>query len=322
MEGLCNFYADRENPFTRNLFPFRPESTHVDISEVTFSERQQTHEVRSIGIPHAELDAWLSKNQTAGTQGSLRVVWVTRHQDANAWSYGIRKSDLEKVLKCFRIEKAFHYGYTGEAGIADFSDGHGKENIHTYSVFVSNFLGLAWAYNANSGTTQAVCWGDPWITSQMKRLITHQKSLCSHPTALELFTAVVLEERIDRDLLRKIHEIRRVEIRTGYQGWTTVETTPAEGDYAALSAMMSGCAVTLVGIKRIGRIIDELLRCHSNFPEHQSIYTNNSPDQNVQLVIASMRECEKTLKMRLVMQEVQVDWLLQRAQIQQAAVSF
>lgn len=326
MDGLCNFYADRESPYSRNLFPFRSVSTELAVSGVTFNESQQAHEIHHTDIPHAQLDAWLARDQNSraynqGRPSIFRIVWINRNKDTNGWSYEIRKADLEKILECFQIERAFQYIYTAEAGIADFPDVHGNSNIHTHCVFISNFFGVAWAYNSDSGTTEAVCWGDPWIIFQMQRLLNHQMALCGHATALEVFAITVLQERIDRDLLSKINEIRSVEIRTGYHDWAILETAPAEGNYAALSAKMSGCAAFLAGVRRLTRVIDEFLRCHTSFLEHQHTYTNNSTDSKVQLVNASMRECKKTLKRRLAMQEVQLDFLLQRTQIQLTAVS-
>lgn len=64
---------------------------------------------------------------------------------------------------------------------------------------------------------------------------------------------------LDRDLDREVKGIAAVENRTRYQGFKHTSVAIAKGDHASLSERMSGCAVSLAGLERISKVLNEFL---------------------------------------------------------------
>ncbi len=122
---------------------------------------------------------------------------------------------------------------------------------------------------------------------------------------------------LDRDLDREVKSIAAVENRTRYHGFRNTSVGIAEGDYASLSERMSGCAMSLAGLERISKVLNEFLG-------EISIHTQCcgfKDDPKLGNVNLKVDECVETLKRRLKMQNIQIDYLSRRVEVQLRAVS-
>lgn len=131
---------------------------------------------------------------------------------------------------------------------------------------------------------------------------------------------LMLEKLLERDLDALTHNIAMVENRTGYHGWTTLPTGAAEGDYATLSAKMSGSGTSLAGLKRIAKVLREIIGfiCQCSPQKGSGVTSTDSQHQDAEF---AKQECLTVLKSRLTMHEIETDFLLHRTQIQITAVS-
>lgn len=108
---------------------------------------------------------------------------------------------------------------------------------------------------------------------------------------------------LDRDLNGEVKSIAAVENRTRYHGFKNTSVGIAEGDHASLSERMSGCAVSLAGLERIIKVLNEFLAKIFIYSQRYGIIGNPKLEE----VNSKAEECIETLKRRLEMQTIQID---------------
>jgi hypothetical protein len=145
--------------------------------------------------------------------------------------------------------------------------------------------------------------------------------LIGHPISLVYMTVMILGEIVISRLVQQSWTIDEVENRTGFHAWRESQSGIAKGDYAALSARMSGCAVSLALDHRTSKFEQEVLSFASQFSSQHSFDTSGFQDLQVQRIMRPIRECEDTLKGRVASQDIEIDYLVQRTQNQLTAAS-
>lgn len=323
IDGLYNFYKDHGVPY--NSYDFSIICDDVEITETTKANDITAQAIKTRRLPNSELETWLLDNSTSRTtttepSSQFQMAWIPLIKDSNPWRYQIRKSSFDLVLYNFQIEAAVGYCSTATAGLANFEVSTEEGVIQNYSIFLSDLLTVSWSYNSRNRRTRGVCLGDPWIISTSQNLLKYQTSLLSHPMALGYIVAMVLGHLVDRDLLREKRIVAEIENRTGYHGWKQSFAGIAKGDYGTLSARMSGCATSLSGLKRITKVLGQTLKFVA-MPSKQEGDTLRLSTEQTQITEQIRGDPEIILTQRLEVQEIQLDFLIRRAEIQLTAVS-
>ena len=313
MEGLCAFVLDRAT--VHPSFCFNETSDKLDVSEIWPSHTPD--ELQRTQIRDVDVELWLNK-EPSEISALLRFVWVRLHKEVRPWQFDIRESSLFAILGNFQIEEAYKYGFTSPASFA-FMPVHQTEqpNMLVFSLCMPELFAIAWKYDVRTGGTAAVFWADEWITETIQYIMNQQKAWARHPLFLALIASIMLGYLLDRDLDREMQSIAAVENRTRYHGFKYSSVGVAEGDYASLSQKMSGCAVSLAGSERIHSVLDEFLGDISFYSEK---YGAND-DPKLKSVTVEADKCVETLKRRLKMQKIQIDYLSRRVGVQLTAVS-
>ncbi len=316
MEGLSTFVLDRATLYSS--FCFNEQSDKFDVSEIQPS--RTSHELHSTQISDVSLGLWLTKDSPGETEAPtlLRLVWVRLHKDARPWQFNVRRSSLYAVLEKFKITDAYRYGFTSPGSFAMIPVDQKKHpNMLIFSLCMPDLFAVSWNYDVSSGRTEGCFWASEWVSETMKDTMSRQKGWAQHPLFLALVASVTLGYLLDRDLDREVKSIAAVENRTKYHGFKYSSVGVAEGGYASLSQKMSGCAVSLAGSERIHKILNEFLADITFYSQRYGV--NDEVDSGS--VNLEVGKCVETLKRRLKMQKIQIDYLSRRVEVQLTAVS-
>ncbi|KAK0111634.1 hypothetical protein ONS95_001979 [Cadophora gregata] len=312
MEGLCNFYADHGVRYTSHAF--NSSCQDFEVTDALIGAETTRIPVETTRLLSSNVDNWLRAQERSS---GLHLVWVPLLKDTIPWRYDIRESNFDAISKHFHVEKALRYGSTAAAGFANFQTG----NVKSYSAFLSDLLVFAWSFDTSTGATRGICLGDPWIISTAQNLLQYQSALIGHPMAVGYMFIIILGTLMDRDLLRENRNIAEVENRTGYHGWKKSFVGVAKGEYATLSARISGCATSLAGQERIAKVSQEALAFVSTMSsEHHMQGYSQFLQERISLSAKTRKELDTILGTRLDVQESQLKFLNQRSQIQLTAV--
>ena len=316
MDGTCCFVLD--NAAVYPSFCFDEKSKKITVSEIRASI--PSYEGSRIQVPNVDVGCWLTKDELCETGNSaiLRLVWIPLHKKVRPWQLGICKASLDAVLKEFKIAEAYRYGFTSPANFA-IVPGCQTDDADTlvFSLCMPDLFAVAWKYDARSGRTDGVCWAPDWISQTMQDFLSRQKGWVRHPLFLALGACVMLVYLLDRDLAREVMNVTAVENRTRYHGFKHTSVGIARGDYASLSQRMSGCAVSFAGLERIYKVLNEFLGDLSFYMQRYGV----SDDHGSESINLEMDRCVKTMERRLKMQKIQIDYLVQRVEVQLTAVS-
>ena len=319
MDDFCTFVFDRS--FVTLFWRFNEESDKLDISEIY--SHHNSYEVQTRQIPNVDVGAWLTKDFPYETKppALLRLVWIPLHQEISPWQFQIRKSSLDRILQDFEIEEAYKYSFTSPGSFLNIPVCREDDSdTLKFSMCMRDVFAVAWKYDTRSGRTESICWADDWALEAMRDAMSHQKGWAQHPLFLALVASVMLGYLLDRDTVRMVQNIAAVENRTGYHGFkhSTVTVFPgATGDYASMSATMSGCAVTLAGMDRIQKVLNEFLGDISSYSQRCRV----NDDSSLGGINLEVDKCVETLKRRLKMHKIQIDYLTRRDEVQLTAVS-
>lgn len=315
MEGLNAVVLDRAalHPY----FCSNESSDELEVSEIR--PLHPSHELKKRQIPNVDVGPWLRTELPYEAEASplLRLVWVRLHKDVHPWQLNIRKSNLDAVLENFKIGEVYRYSFTSPSSFAIMPASqteHSKSLV--FSLFMPDLFAIAWTHDAGSRRTEGICWADDWISEAMQDIVSHQKGWVRHPFFLALVVSVMLGNLLDRDLDREVKRIAAVENRTRYHGFKHTSVGIAEGDYASLSRRMSGCAVSLLGLERIFKVLNEFL---SEISLHSQNYGVDGDSKMVDIDL-EVNGCVETLKRKLKMQKIQIDFLSGRVEVQLTAV--
>ena len=316
MEDLCAFLLNHAAVYPS--FCFNENSDALNVSEIW--PFHPSHGVQRTHISDFDVGNWLTGTPPHENESSalLRLVWVRLHKNVRPWQLNIRKSSLDAVLETFNIAQAYRYSFTSPGTFATMPVGQtARSNTLVFSLCMPDLFAVIWTHDAASGKTEGVCWADDWISETMQDIMNHLKEWAVHPLFLALVVSVMLGYLLDRDLDRDVKSIAAVENRTRYTGIKHTSVGIAEGDYPSLSERMSGCAVSLAGLERISKVLDGFLGEISIRSQQYGV----KDDPKLKYVSLKVDECVETLKRRLKMQNIQIDYLSRRVEVQLRAVS-
>ena len=296
---------------------FSEESDKLEVTEIWPSH--YSYELQRTQIPDANVGLWLTKSSLDETKAPplLRLVWVRMRGDQRFDKLDTRKSSLDTVLKNFELEEAYRYSFVSPASFALMPV---RQTEHsdtlTFSLCSIPFFGIAWKHDARSGRTEGVFWGYDWAYETMCRMVNKTKEWAQHPLFLALVASVMVGNSLDEVLATESFEISAVEARTKYHGYTNIAVEIAQGDYTSLSQRMSACAGVLAAVERDHKILNEFLIDISLHSQRYDVGDNPS-SRKVRLEV---EDCVETLKRRLKMQKIRLDFLTRRVEIQLTAV--
>lgn len=315
MNGFCAFVFDRAA--VHPSFCFNESSDNLEVSEIYASPA--SYQLQILQVPGVDVEAWLTREAPyeSPMPALLRLVWIPLHKEVRPWQLDTQKCSLDTFVKNFQVEEAYKYSFTSPACFAVIpACRRGGSDTRTFSLCIPDLFAVAWRNDTRSGKTEGVCWAPGWITETMQDLMSLQKEWARNPLFLALVASVMLAYLLDRDLTREAMSIAAVENRTKYHGFKDTFVGIAKGDYASLSQRISGCAVLLAGLERICKVLNEFLSDISSHAQRYGIKDN--PRSGT--ISMEVDECIETLKRRLKMQKIQIDYLSRRVEVQLTAV--
>ena len=306
-----NFVLDSANRYHQIGFSEEPDK--LEVIEIRPSDN--SHELQRMQISDANVGLWSTRNSLDETEAPalLRLVWVRRRDG----EVDTRRSSLDTVLKNFELEEALRYSFAIPAVFALMPV---RQTEHsdtlTFLLCVRSLLGIAWKHDTRSGRTEGVFWGNHWNYQTMWHMMNKTKEWARHPLFLALVVSVMLGNLLDESLDTENVNISAVEARTKYHGYTDIGVEIAHGDYTSLSQRMSACAGLLAVTERDHKVLDEFLI-------HISLYSQRydvGDDPSSRKVRLEVEDCVVTLKRRLNMQKIRLDFYTRRVEIQLTAV--
>lgn len=326
MDWLCAFHRDRGLDFQAGTHS--EDAEDITISEVVEHDGYHTSQVATTKLSRTNLKNWLEPGCHSGIGESytprMRLVWVTLLNDLSPWQFDIRESDLQRISTGFGIEVAYRYCDSFATGLAAFGDGPAdKSRVASYCIFMPDLFKLAWCWDRRSGLVQGICCGDSWLISALQSILDYQDIRESNPMVPAITAVVTLGHLLDRDLHSLNNNIAMVENRIGFHGWQKTSTGIAQGDYAVLSARVSGINTSLAGLQRISSFIKEGLAFiqKSRDADSRDTPAKDPPCASQRGIVQDSKGGTHTiLQHRLRMQDIQIEFLLRRTKTQLTAV--
>lgn len=271
--------------------------------------------VEDVVIPSDSVTRWMlsmrlgthadGPGQNGRRQLALRLVLIPILIDHAPHHLGIRRETFEEILNQMGLKELYHYGASGCITLSKF-DGYVNEEplppllgrcprSQAFTVFIADYFGLWSRYDPALHATQGICMGTPTGSPKFVRHALAQfKFLITQPARFMPFvTAVALTCSLERRLESAMKSVAEVENRTGHYGWDVSRFGPAAGDFANLSARMSGLASTLAAIVRINRTTEQVLETLAHDGELKGPVTNNEEPEGGR----SARELDQLLNL-------------------------
>lgn len=301
-----------------NALSFSEQPDKLEVFEIRPSH--SSHELHGTQTPDANVGHWSTQNFLNETEAPalLRLMWVPMQYGPRGLILDTRKSSLDILLKNFELEEPYRYSFTWPTFFALMSAPQTEQsNTLVFSLCSPNNFGVAWKHNVTSGKTEGVFWMYGWAYKTLWRVIKKMKAWARHPLFLALAASVMLGDLLDDLLDGANHTINVVETRTRYHGFDDTTAEIAEGDFTSLSQRMSGCAGSLALIERDHKFLTKILDDISLYSQRY----DGSDDPGLRKVRFEMEHCVETLKSKLKMQKIELDYLSRRVEIQLTAVS-
>ena len=293
---------------------YSEEPNMLEVFEIRFSD--SSYELHRLRMPDAAVGLWSTQNffTETGAPAVLRLVCV---RIRGAWDFDTRGSSLDILLENFKLEKAYRYSMALPAVFTPVPV-HQTEHSDTatFSLCTPWGFGIAWKHDDRSGRTEAVCWGNDWSDGAMWRVMNQTKAWARHPLFLALVASIMLGKLMDDYLDTESTNIKGVEARTRYHGFSDLATKITEGDYNSLSQKMSGCAGILALLERTYKVLNEFLGDMSLYSQRYDV----DDDPSLRGIRLEVEECIETLRKRLKVQKIELDYLSQRVEVQLTAV--
>ena len=316
MDGLGDFLGSSDLTLQETRYG---QGDGVEISKIL--SRRNKLEVETRTIANVDLVPWMKQCTTVAggnslTSGTINIVWIRRNFEYDARTCNITKSNQEQLLDHLGLRKVFQLvpdrGFISLQG----SKQHSTRK-QSFALSISTGFVLAWTYDLIEGRSEAICWGDDIYdpAPRIRNVMQSQQSLTSHPMFLGFVAAVVLSQSIQDSLKSTREAINQVESRTQHSPFGATRT--AVGSYASLSARMSAEATSLATLERDTTILREVLESLTGYHWPHGIQQPQSAEKTIE----DLEACVRILIKRLNAQELQLRYLLRRANIQLTAVS-
>ena len=317
MDGLGDFLGSSDLTLQETRYG---QGDGVEISKIL--PRRNKLEIETKTIANVDLVPWVKQSTTVAGSNVLKsdiinIVWIRRNFEYDARTCNITKCNQEQLLDHLGLRKVFQL--VPDRGFISLQESKQQPmRKQSFALSVSTGFVLAWTYDLIEGRTDAICWGDDIYdpAPRIRNVMQSQQSLTSHPMFLRFVAAVVVLSQSIQDSLKSTREaINQVESRTQHSPFGTTRT--AVGSYASLSARMSAEATSLATLERDSTILREILESLTGYQWPHSIQQS----QGMEKTIEDLESCVRILVERLNAQELQLRYLLRRANIQLTAVS-
>ena len=317
MERLCELLKNTDRPginYNEKIDGFEAFEIypHEDLTEL-----------RNRQISDDDVVPWLNRSDVTAekTCDIMRMVLVRRNIPSTCEPYEdqISKRNLDLILKYFDLNNSYQLVADGSIICLPLKNRHSSKKQHSILALFGHTGTLMWTYDFIRARTEVLwCGNNPLFPfSVIGPVLESQKELVRHPMFMALVGALCISQ-VTQSLLEPICEkINRVENRTQHCPANLLKGTFAEGSYAALSAMMSGCATRLAAFKGRMKNIDDIFQSISEFKWPRGI---EKPEW-AETIDAELDECLSALKGKVRGQEERICYLSQRADIQLTAVS-
>ena len=296
---------------------FNEEPDKLEVIQTRSSDN--SYEIQSTQIPDANVGLWSAENSLDETEAPplLRLVCIRMDHGPQSFEFDVRKSSLDTVLQNFELEEAYRYSFTSPAVFTLMPAGQTEHSdTLTFSLCSPQFFGIAWKHDARRGKTEGVFWGDDRAYEQIWHFMNKTKDWARSPLYLALLASVMVGNLMDEYLNTQSDKIDSVEARTRYHSFANQAVEIAQGDYTSLSQRMSGCAGVLAMVEQNHKVLNEFLIDMSLYSQRYDV----GDDPRSRKIRLEVEDRVETLKRRLKMQKIQLDFNTRRVEIQLTAV--
>ena len=257
-----------------------------------------------------------------GSEGGFglvfRMVWI--EVDQHTWNYKISEHDFNLLLDKLHLSLAHKYGVLSPGGLTILPARiDGQDDIVTCTIGGYTDSILCWTHNMATHHSVAIYCGKYYDISLLQTLLDSHKPLARHPLFPAILSTRKLEHRGFRELYHALNTIRSVQNRTRHQSFGAKNVGAASGDYASLSALMSGCASTLARVNRDVSRQQAVLAEVDVFLAQQT--TSESAHRSPTLK-TDFEQSVRILKHRLERLQSEVAYDSRRSDLQLTAVSY
>jgi hypothetical protein len=176
---------------------------------------------------------------------------------------------------------------------------------------------LVWTHDLMAHRTEAVWYGDNvyHLFSEVLPVLESQKTLAKHPMFLALVAAICISQSIQAMIEPLCHKINQVENRTQHCPANFLSHPTSEGNYTALSAIMSGATTRLASLEGANQTLVDIFDSILGYKWPHGV---DQPHW-AETVVNEVNECVSILKKRTKGQQERIHYLSQRADIQLTA---
>lgn len=317
MEGLCELLKNTD----RAGIIYDEKSDGFEVFEIY--PHEGLTELRNRKISDDDVVPWLNRSDVTTKKSCdiMRMILVRRIIESTCEAYEdrISKKNLDLILEYFDLKDSYQLVADGSIVCLPLKNRHNPNKQHSVLALFGYTGVLIWTYDFITARTEVLgCGDDPLFPfSVIGPVLKSQKKLVRHPMFMALVAALCISQATQSLLEPICEKINRVENRTQHSPANLLSRTIAEGNYAALSEMMSGCATRLAAFKGRMRNIHDIFESMAEFQWPQGI---EKPEW-AETVDIELHECLSGLQRIVRGQEERICYLSQRADIQLTAVS-
>ena len=316
MEGLMNMY-NRFHPMVPGL-GFNNKHDSISFTTVTHDPRdERVNTTHRKSASREELEVSLRQCPlTRKVAACLVNVPVTKGM--NPYYLEIAEEDYKHVLNRLGIWQPAVCAYSSDLtfDLVPWTE-DGEIRGFYASIFMKRLFGLYMVYDERDDSSRGICWGGQNVLPGFIDALVALQSVALQPGYFLLCAAGALNLHLSRRLPLMAADVAAVEKRTGYQGWDMTAHPTAEGSLPELSARMSGDATSMAAGQRVSKVSKEIL---SAIEGHGSLIDGNVPlHPGPSRVIFQIHYA--TIKRRIKLQDIYIDFILARIQTQLTAVS-
>ena len=318
MDGLCDLLSMTARPgikYNEKVDGFET----LELYSHKGSVKLRTRKIANDGVM-----AWLNRSDAVDENDCdiVRVVTVRRNiiiNTSDPWEVDISKKNLDLVLEYFDLKKNYQLVADGSVICLPIQHRPGSKKQHSALALFGHASTLIWTHDLMKTRTEVLWCGSDEIYpfSMAGPVFESQKKLARHPMFMALVVALLISQATQAMIEPICAKINQVENRTQHCPSNLIRHSIAEGNYAALSAMMSGCATRLACLAGRHQNLDDI---YNSILEHSWPQGVEQPGW-AETVVNEVNECVSILRRITKGQEQRVRYLSQRADIQLTAVS-
>lgn len=242
----------------------------------------------------------------------LRVVWLPLNYQS--WTVAISKEDHESLLNRLQLRLAYRYSFASYGGFVTLP----SSDPDTMTMCASNRMyrfAMTWTHHLPTQQTVVLCWGKSSLLSRLRGFLDQFRPWMFHPLFPALLEVRLSDQCASKLIYETVSTVGGVEMRTKHQNQIFEGTKVAQGTYAQLSAVMSGCASSLTLLNREIKLQQSILAAVDAY-QKKTLESGNSATS-----AGGIDECVLLLQHRLQRLRDFIETNARRAEIQLTAVS-